>query len=298
MFLHAKVATLVNRQSGSGLSSAATGATVFHETKDATMPPTIGPATIGDPSPTGRNTGPSTGHIMTATSSSVDPPPVDVEVDPTPRPLPARIPIRGRYATLEPLHRRHAGELWQAAQGADRSWTYLGTGPFASAEAMGRQVMDLATVHDPMVWAVRPVSTGVVSGWLALMDIQPRHASIELGHIWFSQRLQRTRAATEAVFLMLKLAADDLGYRRLVWKCDALNAPSKRAADRFGFTYEGRHRMHMVVKGRQRDTDWYSIVGDEWPPRRDALIAWLDPANFAADGTALHGLAELRGRFL
>ena len=108
--------------------------------------------------------------------------------------------------------------------------------------------------------------------------------------------MQRTRAATEAIFLMLKLAADELGYRRLVWKCNALNAPSKRAAERLGFTYEGRHRMHMVVKGRQRDTDWYSIVGDEWPRCRDALLAWLDPANFAADGTALHGLAELRGR--
>jgi RimJ/RimL family protein N-acetyltransferase len=119
------------------------------------------------------------------------------EVDTTPRPLPARIPIRGRYVTLEPLHRRHAAELWQAAQGADDSWTYL-------------------------------------------------------GNIWFSPRMQRTRAATEAIFLTLKLAADDLGYRRLVWKCNALNAPSKRAAERLGFIYEGRHRMHMLVKGRQR----------------------------------------------
>ncbi len=93
--------------------------------------------------------------------------------------------------------------------------------------------------------------------------------------------MQRTRAATEAVYLLLKLAADDLGYRRLVWKCNALNAPSKRAAERLGFTYEGRHRMHMVVKGHLRDTDWYSIVGDEWPACRDALLAWLAPANFA-----------------
>ena len=228
------------------------------------------------------------------------PPPVGLEVDATPRPLPARIPIRGQYVTLEPLHRRHVAELWQTAQGgdnrADESWAYLGVGPFTSAEAMGRQVIDLAVTHDPMLWAARPVSTGVVSGWLALMDIQPRNASIELGNIWFSPRMQRTRAATEAIFLLLRLAADDLGYRRLVWKCNALNAPSRRAAARLGFTYEGRHRRHMIVKGRQRDTDWYSIVGDEWPPCRDALLAWLDPGNFAADGTALHGLAELRGR--
>ena len=147
-----------------------------------------------------------------------------------------------------------------------------------------------------MLWAVRPVTTGVVSGWIALMDIQPRNAAIELGNIWFAPRMQRTRAATEAIFLMLKLAADDLGYRRLVWKCNALNAPSKRAAQRLGFTYEGRHRMHTIVKGRQRDTDWYSIVGDEWPPCRDALLGWLAPGNFGSDGTALHGLAELRGR--
>jgi RimJ/RimL family protein N-acetyltransferase len=216
--------------------------------------------------------------------------------DSTPRPLPARIPFRGQYVTLEPLHRRHVAELWHAAQGADDSWSYLGIGPFASEEAMGRQVMEFAAMHDPMLWAVRPVSTGVVSGWLALMDIQPKNAAIELGQIWFAPRMQRTKAATEAMFLLLRLAADDLGYRRLVWKCNALNAASRRAAERLGFTYEGRHRMHMVVKGRQRDTDWYSIVGDEWPRCRDALLAWLAQANFAADGTALHGLAELRSR--
>nr|WP_294528566.1 GNAT family protein [uncultured Rhodopila sp.] len=244
---------------GIGLSAAAAEATLSHETKDSAMPLPIGP-----------------------------------EIDATPRPLPARISVRGRYATLEPLHRRHAAELWQAAQGADESWTHLGVGPFASAEAMARQVMDLASRHDPMLWAVRPVSTGVVTGWLALMDIQPANSSIELGNIWFGPAMQRTRAATEAMFLLLKLAADDLGYRRLVWKCNALNVPSKRAAERLGFTYEGRHRAHMVVKGRLRDTDWYSIAGDEWPRCRDALLAWLDPGNFAADGSALYGLADLR----
>jgi RimJ/RimL family protein N-acetyltransferase len=221
-------------------------------------------------------------------------PPLGPEVDTTPRPLPARIAIRGQYATLEPLHRRHVPELWQAAQGADDSFAYLGYGPFASIEAMARQAGDLASVHDRLVWAVRPVTTGVASGWLSLMDIDPRAASIEIGNIWFSPRMQRTKAGTEAIYLLLKLAADDLGYRRLVWKCNALNAPSKQAADRLGFIYEGRHRMHMVVKGHLRDTDWYSIVGDEWPPRRDALLAWLDPSNFGSDGTALHGLAELR----
>ena len=196
--------------------------------------------------------------------------PLGPEVDATPRPLPARVPIRGKYAVLEPLHRRHAADLWRVAQGADDSWTYMGYGPFASAEAMARFVADAAATHDPMMWAVRPVTTGVVSGWLALMDIQPRNAAVELGSIWFAPVMQRTRAATEAMFLLLRLAAEDLGYRRLVWKCNALNEPSRRAAQRLGFTCEGRHRMHMVVKGRQRETDWYSIVGDEWLRCRDA----------------------------
>ncbi len=222
------------------------------------------------------------------------PPPIGPVVDTTPRPLPARIPIRGQYAVLEPLHVRHAPELWRAAQGADESWAYLGQGPFPSLEAMRRYIGDFASDPHIMPWAVRPVATGEVSGWLALLDIQPKHASIELGSIWFGPAMQRTRAATEAMFLLFRHAADDLGYRRLVWKCNALNAPSKRAAERLGFTYEGQHRAHMVVKGHLRDTDWYSIVGDEWPLRRDALLGWLDPANFGPDGTAIRGLAEIR----
>ncbi|CAH2604095.1 GNAT family N-acetyltransferase [Rhodovastum atsumiense] len=224
----------------------------------------------------------------------MSPLPIGPEVDATPRPLPARVKIPGRTVTLEPLHPRHAPDLWRAAQGADESWTYLGVGPFASAEAMARHVAAFASTHDPMVWAVRPVATGMVSGWIALMDIQPAHAAIELGHIWFAPAMQRTRAATEAMFLLLRLAADDLGYRRLVWKCNALNEPSRRAAERLGFTPEGRHRAHLVVKGRLRDTDWYSIVDAEWPRCRDAILAWLDPANFAPDGTALRALATIR----
>jgi len=151
-------------------------------------------------------------------------------VDPTPRPLPARIRIRGIHVELEPLHTRHAAELWDAAQGAGDSWSYMGYGPFASQAEMTIFVAGFASTHDPMAWAVRPVATGVVSGWLTLMEIQPRYAAIELGHIWFAPRMQRTRAATEAMFLLLRLAADELGYRRLVWKCNALNAPSRRAA--------------------------------------------------------------------
>jgi RimJ/RimL family protein N-acetyltransferase len=220
--------------------------------------------------------------------------PVGPLVDATPRPLPARVPIRGQYVLLEPLHRRHVEELWQAAQGADDSWAYLPYGPFPTQAALMSFVSELAVQHDPMAWAVRPIATGEVSGWLTLMDMQPKNAAIELGGIWFSPRMQRTRASTEAMFLLLKLAADDLGYRRLVWKCNALNAPSRRAAERLGFTYEGTLRAHMVPKGRRRDSAYFSILDDEWPRCRDALIRWLDPANFSPDGTALHGLAELR----
>ncbi len=217
------------------------------------------------------------------------------EVDATPRPLPARIKLRGTHVELEPLHRRHAEELWQAAQGADDSWTYLAAGPFATEAAMTSYVAEFASQHDPMVWAIRPVATGVVSGWLSLMDIQPRNAAIEIGHIWFAPRMQRTRAGTEAIYLLARLAMDDLGYRRLVWKCNALNAPSVRSALRLGFVPEGTHRAAIVTRGRRRDTAWFSILADEWPRCRDAMRQWLDATNFAPDGTAKRGLAEIRG---
>ena len=236
--------------------------------------------------------------MMAGVTTLVDPTggglPVGPPVDATPRPLPPRTRLRGRDVELEPLHVRHAPELWQAAQGADGSWTYLGYGPFADEAAMARHVGSFAATHDPMAWAIRPVATGVASGWLTLMEIQPANAAIELGHIWFGPRMQRTRAGTEAMFLLLRLAADELGYRRLVWKCNALNEPSRRAALRLGFQYEGLLRATNVVKGRRRDTAYFSILAEEWPRCRDAMAAWLDPANFAADGTALRGLASLR----
>ena len=222
-------------------------------------------------------------------------PPLGPPVDATPRPLPARVRIRGHDAELEPLHVRHAAELWDAAQGADASWTYLGYGPFADRAALEARIALMASAHDPMAWAVRPVATGVASGWLTLMDIQPANAAIEIGNIWFAPRMQRTRAGTEAIFLLLRLAADELGYRRLVWKCNALNAPSCRAAERLGFRHEGLLRSHTVVKGRNRDSAMFSITAAEWPACRDAMVAWLDPANFAPDGSARRGLASLRG---
>ena len=220
-------------------------------------------------------------------------------VDAMPRPLPPRgTKLRGQYAELEPLHPRHAPDLFRVAESGtprgDASWTYLGYGPFPSESALEKFLGDFCAQTDHVAWAVRPVATGVASGWLTLMSIEPKNANIELGNIWLAPTMQRTRAATEAMFLPLKLAADDLGYRRLVWKCNALNAPSRRAADRLGFVPEGEHRANMVVKGRRRDTAWFSILADEWPRARAAILAWLAPDNFGPDGTAKRGVAEIR----
>jgi RimJ/RimL family protein N-acetyltransferase len=225
--------------------------------------------------------------------------PVGPPAETMPRPLPPRgIKLHGTHVELEPLHPRHAEDLFRASEAGtprgDASWTYLGYGPFASVDALTKFLGDFTVQTDHVAWAVRPTATGMASGWLTLMSIEPKHAAIELGNIWFGPVMQRTRAATEAMFLPLRLAADDLGYRRLVWKCNALNAPSRRAADRLGFVYEGEHRSHMVVKGRRRDTAWFSILADEWPRVRASILAWLAPDNFTPDGTARRGIAEIR----
>jgi RimJ/RimL family protein N-acetyltransferase len=223
-------------------------------------------------------------------------PPLGPLVDATPRPLPARIAHKGQSVDLEPLHIRHAEDLWRAAERdtSGAGWAYMGYGPFRDAAAMRAHVAGFAATHDPIAWAIRPHRTGTADGWLTLMQIAPAHADIEIGNIWFSPRMQRTRAATEAMFLLMRHAMDDLGYRRLVWKCNALNTPSRRAAARLGFVYEGTHRAHLVVKGRRRDTAWFSIIAEEWPAQRDGIAAWLDAANFGPDGSSRRSLASFR----
>jgi RimJ/RimL family protein N-acetyltransferase len=217
-------------------------------------------------------------------------------VDATPRPWPARVTHRGPRVNLEPLDaRRHLDELWLAASAdRDESWAYMGYGPFASKAALAAVLEGFAAAPDPMFFAVRPHSLGTAEGWMSLMEIFPRHAHIEIGNIWLGPRLRRSAAATEAMFLLMRHAMDELGYRRLTWKCNALNAPSRRAADRLGFTYEGTLRNVLVIKGRRRDTAWFSILDDEWPSRRDAIAAWLQPANFRPDGSAIASLAAQR----
>jgi len=223
--------------------------------------------------------------------------PVGPLVDAAPRPLPARVPHRGARVSLEPLDpRRHLGELWQAAAADhDDSWAYMGYGPFATKSALEKTLQDFAAGHDPLFFAVRVHSLGTIEGWMSLMEISPRNAHIEIGNIWLGAKLRRSAAATESMFLLMRHAMDELGYRRLTWKCNALNAPSRRAADRLGFVYEGTLRAHLVVKGRRRDTAWFSVLDEEWPGRRDAIAAWLGAGNFRPDGTAVRGLKELRG---
>jgi len=215
----------------------------------------------------------------------------------TPRALPPRTPMKGRFCTLEPLSLAHADAL-HAANSLDKeggNWTYLFDGPFASADDYRAWVAKAAQTGDPLFHAIldpdgRPV------GVSAFMRIDPAHGVIEIGHLNFSRLMQRTPIATEAIHLMLRRAFDELGYRRVEWKCDSLNAPSRAAAIRFGFSHEGIFRQAIVYKGRNRDTAWYSIVDAEWPPRREGYERWLAPGNFDAEGRQREKLAAFMPR--
>jgi len=216
-----------------------------------------------------------------------------------PRPRPERIALRGAWTTLEPLATAHAEALWPAAQAAPESWAWLPHGPFPAAAAFRGYVRFAAMSGEELLWAVRPHGAaggepGPASGWLGLLDVQPAHAAIELGNVWFPPGLARTRAATEAMFLLLDHAFA-LGYRRVAWKCNALNEASRRAAERLGFSLDGVLRAHMVVRGQRRDSAYYSLLEDEWPARRGALLEWLAPANFDAEGRALKSLRRAMG---
>lgn len=220
-------------------------------------------------------------------------------VDPTPRPRPERRPLVGRCTTLEPLAGRHAAELWSAACNASESWKWLPFGPFASPVGFAGTLRFMAASQSETVWAVRPHGPddhpGAAAGWLALLDVRPADAAIELGNIWFPPGLSRTRSATEAMFLVLD-EAFGLGYRRVAWKCNALNTASRRAAERLGFEFEGVLRAHMVVRGRRRDTAYFSLLDDAWPARRQAIAAWLRDDNFDAAGRAATRLGSATGR--
>ncbi|MEZ4367491.1 MAG: GNAT family protein [Kofleriaceae bacterium] len=233
----------------------------------AVAPSTIVPPAEPDPA-TGLPIGPLVGDVGAA-------------------PRPGRVVLEGRYAWLEPLDaERHGAALYAAATapGAADRHRYL-FDPVPTDEAAHRAwLATIAAADDPLVFAVIDRRTGRAEGRQALMRIEPTHRVVELGSILWGPAIARSQVTTEACFLAMRYAFDELGYRRFEWKCDALNLPSRRAAARFGFTFEGVFRAHLVVKGRRRDTAWYAIVADDWPRIRAAYEAWLDPSNFDADG--------------
>ncbi|HZS85195.1 MAG TPA: GNAT family protein [Stellaceae bacterium] len=227
---------------------------------------------------------------------SEDNPPVGAALDWRPVAPPKRATLPGRYVRLEPVDpARHAADLFALSAPAPRLWTYMGYGPFADAAAFRTWLEGCARSADPLFFAVVDEATGRASGMVSYLRMAPEMGVIEIGHIWFAPVLQRSRQATEAIFLLMRHVFDDLGYRRLEWKCDALNAASRRAAARFGFTFEGVFRQHMVYKGRNRDTAWFAIIDREWPAIRAAFERWLAPENFTADGRQRQGLAARAG---
>lgn len=220
--------------------------------------------------------------------------PLDVDL---PRPRPERQVLDGRFCRLEPPDpEAHAESLFDAfsSDAVDRIWTYLPYGPLSSV-AQVRDWMEATCLgDDPFFFVIREPGGGRCLGVAALLRIDPGNGVIEVGHINFTPLIQRSPAATEAMYLMAELAMGTLGYRRYEWKCDALNAGSRRAAERLGFTYEGTFRQATQYKGRNRDTAWFSITDGEWPRVRAALRDWLAPENFDAAGVQRRSLAAIR----
>lgn len=212
------------------------------------------------------------------------------------RPLPPRASLEGRYCRLEPIDaERHGPDLFAAITAAPdgRAWTYLFQEPFAHYEAFQAHLEHMQTSRDPLFFALVDGKTRRAVGYLALMRIDPAHGVIEVGNINYSPLVQRTPAATEAQYLLMKLVFDTQGYRRYEWKCDSLNAPSRRAAQRLGFRFEGVFRQAVVYKGRSRDTAWFSIIDSEWPAVKAAMEAWLSTDNFSSDGSQRMSLTDI-----
>jgi RimJ/RimL family protein N-acetyltransferase len=210
-----------------------------------------------------------------------------------PVPPPAPVTLHGRYVTLEPLAAPHADALWQAIHAHNDLWTWLAQGPFVNETVMMETLKRWREAEIAVLFAIIPAETGLAAGWASYMRAKPPHGVVEVGNVLFSPDLQRTRAATESMYLMAAHVFETLGYRRYEWKCNALNQPSRRAAQRLGFTFEGIFRQHMVVKGRSRDTAWFALLDHEWPARKRAFEAWLDPANFDEEGLQKLSLEQL-----
>lgn len=201
--------------------------------------------------------------------------------------------MEGRFVRLELLDAdRHAADLFRANSVDDAMWNYLPYGPFTSSATYHRWVRDMAGQPDPVFYALRDRATGHCGGVASYLRIFPEAGTIEVGHIALAKMLQRTPAATEAMYLMMRWAFE-AGYRRYEWKCDALNLPSRRAAERLGLSYEGVFRQATVVKGRNRDTAWFAAIDSEWPALKVAFETWLSPANFDAEGQQIERLGDL-----
>ncbi|HEV2035631.1 MAG TPA: GNAT family protein [Candidatus Dormibacteraeota bacterium] len=199
-----------------------------------------------------------------------------------------------RFEPVDPA--RHAQALFAAVDGAHAIWDYLAYGPFKNQEEFTTWLEARAASDDPLFYALVDRAAGGARGMASYLRMDSPNGVIEIGHIWFAPVMQRTRQATEAIFVLARHAFDDLGYRRIEWKCDSLNVASRRAAERFGFVYEGVFRQHMVIKGRNRDTAWYAMTDGDWPLRRAAFEAWLAPDNFNSAGRQLESLSALRAQ--
>jgi len=217
--------------------------------------------------------------------------------DPTPAPRPGPVTLKGRYGHLEKLTPDHAPDLWKVFAGQDQLWTYISTnGPFANFADFSAFIAKRASADDPYAYAIVDAA-GHTVGYFTLLRIVPEHRVIEVGHVLYSPALQRTPLGTEAQYLLARYIFETLGYRRYEWKCDALNAASRRAALRYGFVYEGTFRQFMINKdGRNRDNAWFSMLDGEWPARKANFERWLDPANFDGQGRQKVSLAALNGQ--
>jgi RimJ/RimL family protein N-acetyltransferase len=223
--------------------------------------------------------------------------PVGLPVDrTTPALRPGPVTLEGRYGRLEKLEPRHAADLWAAFAGHDHIWTYIAKdGPFANAAEFVPFLAIRAAADDPYAYAIVDRANRAV-GYVTLLRIVPDMRVIEVGHVLYSPTLQRTPLATEVQFLLARYVFETLGYRRYEWKCDALNAASRRAALRYGFIYEGTFRQFMITKeGRNRDNAWFSMLDGEWPARKANFERWLAPENFTADGKQKVSLSALNG---
>ncbi len=211
----------------------------------------------------------------------------------TPPPRPSEPVLEGRYVRLERLDaRHHVDELHQANLLDASIWNYMSIGPFSTVAAYSEWARQAAALGDPYYYAIQNLESGQFEGVASYLRTKPEMGVVEVGSIVFTPPLQRTRAATEAMFLMMQWAFE-AGYRRFEWKCDALNIPSRRAALRLGFRFEGIFRQHMVIKGRNRDTAWFAVIDSEWPALKTAYETWLEPENFDANGQQRSSLSEL-----